>query len=112
MVNVLAFLVKRKMSKKLREEAEVSAISEIMFEVRRVIIDTKVKANREREEFERKLREEEEAKAKAMRENEEEEDKQNLLVLKNLYLCAGENKDVREQNIKKCIKMLLEEARF
>ena len=47
-----------------------------------------------------------------MRENEEKEDNQNILVLQNLYLGAGENKDLREQNIKTCIKMLLEESRF
>ena len=63
------------MAKKLTEEAEVVAISEIMIEVRRVMIEAKVKAIREREEMERKLREEEEAKEKAMREREEEEDK-------------------------------------
>ena len=45
------------MPKKLREELEMAAISEIMEEVRRVIIDAKAK----REEFERKLREEKKA---------------------------------------------------
>jgi hypothetical protein len=80
--------------------------------MRRVILDAKAKSKREREEMERKLREEEEAKAYVMREKEEEEDKQNLLDLKNVFVGAGANKDVREQNMKTCIKMLLEEARF
>ena len=43
---------------------------------------------------------------------EEEEDKQNLIALKNVFASAGADKDVREQNMKTCIKMLLEEARF
>ena len=48
------------MPKKLREEVEMAAISEIMEEARRVILDSKLKEKREREEMERKLREEEE----------------------------------------------------
>jgi hypothetical protein len=47
-----------------------------------------------------------------MREKEEEEDKQNLIVLKNVFFGGEENKDIREQNIRICIYMLLEEARF
>jgi hypothetical protein len=37
------------MAKKLTEEAEAVAITEIMLEVRRVFIDAKVKANKEKE---------------------------------------------------------------
>jgi hypothetical protein len=77
------------MARRLREEAKVVAISEIMLEVRRVIIET-----RERE---RILREEEEAKA---REIERQEDLYNLLVLKNV------------RDTKTRITMLLREARF
>ena len=77
------------MARRLREEAKVVAISEIMLEARRVIIEI-----RERE---RILREKEEAKA---REKEKQEDLYNLLVLKNV------------RDTKTRITMLLREARF
>jgi hypothetical protein len=47
-----------------------------------------------------------------MREKEDEQDKQNLIVLQKVFDHAEAKKDVREQNIKTCIKMLLEDARF
>jgi hypothetical protein len=35
-----------------------------------------------------------------------------MIILKNVFGGAGADKDVREQNMKTCIKMLLEEPRF
>ena len=84
-----------KMAKKLTEEAKAVAISEIMLEVRRMIVNVKVKAKRKWEGGNwKKLREEVEAKALAMREKEEKEDKKNLVVLKNVFAGSGADKDL------------------
>lgn len=75
-------------------------------------IEANERAIREREEIERNLREEEKAMEEAMREKQEKEDKKSLIDLQNVFGGAGAKKDVREQNIKTCIRMLLEDSRF